>query len=66
MPGGLAWLSQDGLVLGCYVHGLFENASVVEALFGVPHSLLEQAFDRLADFVVEHMTADTLNALIDT
>jgi adenosylcobyric acid synthase len=65
LPGGLAWLSQDGLVLGCYVHGLFENASVVEALFGVPHSPLEQAFDRLADFVVEHMTADTLNALIE-
>lgn len=64
LPGGLAWQSQDGLVLGCYVHGLFENASVLQALFGVPSTPLEDAFDRLADFLVEHMSEATLAALI--
>ena len=61
---GLAWQNQTGEVLGCYVHGLFENASVLQALFGVTHSPLEAAFDRLADWLEVHMGTQTLHHLI--
>ena len=64
MTGGLAWQNQTGEVLGCYVHGLFENESVLQALFGVAHSPLERAFDRLADWVELHLSADTLQTLV--
>ena len=61
---GLAWQNQTGEVLGCYVHGLFENASVLQALFGVTHSPLEAAFDRLADWLEVHMGTQTLQQLM--
>ena len=63
LPSGLAWQSQAGEVLGCYLHGLFENESVLHALFGVAHSPLEQTFDRLADWVQESLGNDTLTNL---
>ncbi len=45
---GMLWQSGDGLVLGTYLHGLFENAAVIHALFGHDAPSLDQVFDRLA------------------
>ncbi|ARU06899.1 cobyric acid synthase CobQ [Comamonas serinivorans] len=47
MPG-LAWQSADGAVLGCYLHGLFEDAAVLHALFGQAARSLDAVFDGLA------------------
>lgn len=50
---GLGW--QHGPVLALYLHGLFENPAVLQALFGTPAGALadplEAAFERLADAV---------------
>ncbi|HTS54268.1 MAG TPA: cobyric acid synthase [Burkholderiales bacterium] len=66
----LAWgpdgaVSADGLILGTYLHGLFETASARDALLrwaGLPNpraldyaQLREAAIDRLADAVEEHI-----------
>ena len=48
---GLAWQSSNGRVLGLYLHGLFEDAAVLRALFGADATTLEQVFERLADQV---------------
>jgi adenosylcobyric acid synthase len=64
LPNGLAWQNQTGEVLGCYVHGLFENAAVLQALFGVDETPLEQAFDRLADWLALHFSPVSLHSLI--
>jgi len=45
----LGW--QRGPVLALYLHGLFENPAVVQALFGRSAPPLEAAFERLADAV---------------
>jgi adenosylcobyric acid synthase len=39
MPG-LGWQNAAGNVLGCYLHGLFEDPAVLQALFGArcPHA----------------------------
>src|SRR5207248_6560031 len=50
LPGGLGFV--DGPVLGVYLHGLFEQPELLEALFGAtPSRSLEQTFDELADAV---------------
>jgi adenosylcobyric acid synthase len=40
LPGGLGWQNTAGNVLGCYLHGLFEDPAVLQALFGAasPHA----------------------------
>ena len=48
---GLAWSNAAGNVLGLYLHGLFEDAAVLRALFGAQAPTLEQVFDRMADGV---------------
>ena len=48
---GLAWQNARGNVLGLYLHGLFEDAAVLRALFGAEAPTLEQVFDRMADGV---------------
>jgi len=48
---GLAWQSANGRVLGLYLHGLFEDAAVLQTLFGADAPTLTQVFDRLADQV---------------
>jgi adenosylcobyric acid synthase len=59
LPDGLGFV--DGPVLGIYVHGLFEQPHVLEALFGVrPHRSLDQAFDQLADAIEEHLDVPAL------
>ena len=45
---GLAWQNAAGNVLGCYVHGLLEDAAVLRALFGAEARSLDVVFDALA------------------
>jgi adenosylcobyric acid synthase len=47
----LGWRNAGGNVLGLYLHGLFEDAAAVQALFGQTAPTLEHVFDRLADHV---------------
>ncbi len=61
---GLAWQNQSGNVLGCYVHGLFEEPKVVQALFGHQAPTLDTVMDGLADFLEQHIPAETMRALI--
>jgi adenosylcobyric acid synthase len=59
LPDGLGYV--DGPVLGIYLHGLFEQSDLLEALVGEPpHRSLEQAFDELADAVEEHLDVAAL------
>ena len=44
----LAWQNAAGNVLGCYVHGLFEDAAVLHALFGAAAPSLDEVFEGLA------------------
>ncbi|UDF35422.1 UNVERIFIED_ORG: cobyric acid synthase [Shinella sp. XGS7] len=55
---------QQGSVLGHYVHGLFEQPAVLQALFGASGPSLGQVFDGLADFVDTHFQPGALQALI--
>ncbi|HQQ71464.1 MAG TPA: cobyric acid synthase [Alicycliphilus sp.] len=48
---GLAWQNPAGNVLGLYLHGLFEDAAVLRALFGADAPTLEQVFERMAEGV---------------
>jgi len=50
---GLAWQSASGNVIGVYLHGLFENAPVMRALFASSAPDLDATFDRLAALVEE-------------
>jgi adenosylcobyric acid synthase len=60
----LAWQSQEGHVLGVYVHGLFEDAAVLHALFGAGTSTLESVFDAMAQFIETHFLPGALQRLI--
>ncbi|TSE36484.1 Cobyric acid synthase [Tepidimonas charontis] len=59
----LAWQNAAGNVLGLYLHGLFEDAGVLHALFGARARPLQAVFDALADCVEAHFTAGALDAL---
>jgi adenosylcobyric acid synthase len=50
-----------------YLHGLFENPAVLQALFGsdssAPVPTLETVFEGLADFVEQHFSPGVLQSL---
>jgi len=64
MPEGLAWQNARGNVLGLYLHGLFEDAAALHALFGATAPTLDATFDGLADFIDTHFEAGVLQGLI--
>ncbi len=61
---GLAWQNGAGNVLGMYLHGLFETASVLTALFGAQARTLDTVFDGLADHIDAHFAPGALDALL--
>ncbi len=63
MPG-LAWQSGSAQVLGTYLHGLFENPAVLQALFGAQVPTLEMVFDSLADYIDRHFESGVLDRLV--
>ncbi len=61
---GLAWQNAVGNVLGVYLHGLFEDAAVLRALFGAGAPSLDAVFDGLADEIERAFAPGVLAALI--
>lgn len=61
---GLAWQNPAGNVLGCYLHGLFEDAAVLHALFGAQAPTLDAVFDGLAAELERAFAPGALQALI--
>jgi adenosylcobyric acid synthase len=67
-------VSADGLVVGCYLHGLFHNEALRHALLralgwrgpgeGTPTFDREREFDRLAQHVRSHLDMDRVYALV--
>ena len=68
LPDGLGWHNAQGNVLGVYLHGVFEDAAAVQALFGAgraqPVPTLDSVFEGLADYVQLHFACGVLDALI--
>ncbi len=61
---GIAWQNPAGNVLGVYLHGLFEDATVLHALFGAQVPTLDSVFDGLAGFLGTSFTPGVLDALV--
>ncbi|WP_227494252.1 cobyric acid synthase [Ramlibacter pallidus] len=64
LAGGLGWQDAKGNVLGLYLHGLFEQPAVLQALFGARVPTLATVFDGLADVVEEHFETGVLPGLL--
>ena len=50
---GMLWQGGNPAVIGSYLHGMFENASLIHALFGHDAPSLDQVFERLAQGVTQ-------------
>ncbi|MBS0291036.1 MAG: cobyric acid synthase [Proteobacteria bacterium] len=57
---GLAWQNGSGHVLGLYLHGMFEDAAVLQALFGAGAPTLDQVFERMAAGVGQWFAPEAL------
>ena len=64
LPDSLGWQNQAGNVLGLYLHGMFEDPAVLQALFGATTPTLDSVFDGLADYIGQHFEKGFLNTLI--
>jgi len=64
LPAGLGWSNAAGNVMGCYVHGLFEDDRVLRALFGAGVPTLDSVFEGLADYVDRYFAPGVLAGLI--
>jgi adenosylcobyric acid synthase len=64
LPDALGWQNPAGNVLGLYLHGLFEDPAVLQALFGATTPTLDSVFDGLANYIEQHFEAGFLDALI--
>lgn len=62
----IAWQcdAAHGNVLGTYLHGLFENPDVLQALFGQRGTPLDAVFDGLADFIDTRFAPSVLMGLL--
>jgi adenosylcobyric acid synthase len=63
LPDALGWQNEQGNVVGVYLHGLFEDAAVLHALFGSASPTLDSVFDGLADFIERHFRAGVLRQI---
>lgn len=61
---GIAWQNPAGNVLGVYLHGLFEDAAVLQALFGARAPTLDSVFDGLAGALQASFAPGVLDALV--
>lgn len=64
LQNNLGWCSANGNVLGLYVHGLFENSVVLQALFGAQAQTLDTVFDGLADYIDQHFDRGVIESLV--
>ncbi|BDT72195.1 cobyric acid synthase [Comamonadaceae bacterium OS-4] len=68
LPDDLGWCNAAGNVMGVYLHGMLEDAAVLQALFGsrlqgeVP--TLDKVFDGLADYIGNHFGPGVLDGLV--
>jgi adenosylcobyric acid synthase len=65
LPGGLGWQNGAGNVLGLYLHGLFEDPAVLQALFGASAPTLDSVFDGLAVYIAQYFEDGVLASLIE-
>ena len=60
VPGGLAFGAAN--VMGLYLHGLFEDPTVLDAFCGTAPPGLGATFEQLADAVEEHLDTGWLRS----